>query len=237
MEGYDEKLISSFKIVSEYSDRVEKRRGRLVSTDNTDIQNAPARLQHYGNPSGDFYEERHLEEWIAREPLSIFGDRKVLIVASQAYVYLQEKIDLLFVDQNCQFHIVELKIEPIGRHKLESQKLYGQMRRYVEYVKSQKIKYFNACYRRFAKRFYGRECELSEQLHTFLGRAVDGEARINPEVYVVYVGESFDEFAVTYLLRRAHEDKAKARLIYYKFYPQQQCIQFWEISHKPVQTA
>jgi hypothetical protein len=111
------------------------------------------------------------------------------------------------------------------------------MRRYAEYVKSQKIKYFNTYYRRFAKRFYGRECELSEQLHALLGKAVDGEARVSPEVYVVYVGESFDEYAVTHLLRRGHEDRTKARLIYYKFYPQQQCIQFWEISQKPIQTA
>jgi len=225
-------LFSCFKISSDYSDRVGERRGRLVTPDHPFDRSVSARLQNYTNPWGDFYEESHLEEWIAREPGSIFKEREVMILASELYVYLQEKLDLLFVDRECQFYIVELKIEPIGRPGILPQRVYSQMSRYVRFLRSSKIRYLNTCYARFARRFYGKEYELSEQLQEFVGREIDSETRVNPHIHTVYVGESFDDHATAYLLRKGQQEDTIVRLIRYRFYPQQDCIEFWEVARK-----
>ena len=65
---------------------------------------------HHRNHCGFSYEENHLEEWIAREPSSLFGETPVLLLASQNYVHLRVKIDLLFVDIDCRLFPAELKV-------------------------------------------------------------------------------------------------------------------------------
>ena len=65
---------------------------------------------------GRKYEENHLEEWIARQPKALFGDNRMLILASQNHAHLEEKIDLLFIDTCGHFHIVELKIVDVAQN-------------------------------------------------------------------------------------------------------------------------
>jgi hypothetical protein len=74
------------------------------------------RMQKHKNARGRKYEENHLEEWIARQPKALFGDNRMLILASQNHAHLEEKIDLLFIDTCGHFHIVELKIVDVAQN-------------------------------------------------------------------------------------------------------------------------
>jgi hypothetical protein len=74
------------------------------------------RLVQHKNYRGFSYEENHLEEWIGREPSSLFGRTPVLLLASQNYVHLGVKIDLLFVDVDCRLFPTELKVVRVAKN-------------------------------------------------------------------------------------------------------------------------
>jgi hypothetical protein len=104
-------LISSFSIVADELSS-GKRKGRIVPCQPANGSQFSDRLVSHKNYRGFSYEENHLEEWIARVPSAIFGPCPVLLLASQNYIHLGAKIDLLFTDGAGRLYPVELKVRP-----------------------------------------------------------------------------------------------------------------------------
>jgi len=160
------------------------------------------RMQKYKNARGRKYEENHLEEWIARQPKALFGDNRMLILASQNHAHLEEKIDLLFIDTCGQFHIVELKIVDVAQNGgVVPYAIYNeQMQKYVSFVNACKASFpdsmSDAC-RRFSKEFYRAARLLSHDLQATFGKS--SWALIDHTVVEVYVASGCDDYAVDYL--------------------------------------
>jgi hypothetical protein len=66
-------------------------------------------VKAYRNWNGHWYAESHIEEWIARHPEAILPNKKSIVWASQNYVHLPEKIDLLLEDSERRLFIIEIK--------------------------------------------------------------------------------------------------------------------------------
>ncbi len=113
-------------------------KGHLVLCDRrTDPIEGWMRITDYTNNQGRFYEENHLEEWVARSPQAVFRDERVLIVASQNYAHLREKIDLLAVNLVRRFSVVEAKIKDVAKNGgTPAYHIHmDQMRRYVNFLR------------------------------------------------------------------------------------------------------
>ena len=173
-------------------------------------------MQKFKNSRGWKYEENHLEEWIARQPNAIFGGDKVLILASQNHAHLEEKIDLLFIDTNGRFYIVELKIVDVAENGgVVPYAIYNdQMKKYVNFVNGCMDSFRDSLsdvYRRFSAEFYGTPHVLSDDLEKAFGKSSWGLTE--RAVVEVYLSSDYDEYAVDYLssqkcsrpaMRKAH---------------------------------
>lgn len=222
-------FLTSFAIVC--SDQYPK--GVLVACPrNTEHKGLPGLLTKYKNPRGRYYEENHLEEWVARQPNAVFPKEDVLLLASQNYVFLQEKVDLLFIDGAGRFHVIEVKVGKVAKNNgVVPYEIYNvQVMRYVDYLK-ECMDSFPASlaseYRRFSSAFYGTSHDLAEILGRKFGESFrPAQGQLVREVYLV---AGYDNYAVEYLSSHSHEDRRSIRLIYYQFYPRGQYIEFWEV--------
>src|SRR2546423_12415062 len=102
-------LISAFTITPDEK-ASGRSKARLSACEPSSEHGFRDRLVQYKNYRGFNYEENHLEEWIARQPSSLFGNKPVLLLASQNYIHLGAKIDLLFVDADCRLFATEIKV-------------------------------------------------------------------------------------------------------------------------------
>ena len=187
-------------------------------------------MKRYQNYRRISYEENHLEEWVSRQPSSLFGETKVLLLASQNYCHLKVKIDLLFVGGSCQLYPVELKVVPIAKNGgVVPYDLYErQMKPYVTFLRSVgKVTDLALPYLRLSKTFHGSERQIAQDFAScFTGRSCDQAPSI---IHEFYVAEQFDTFALEYFERRAHDDSRNVRLIQYKFFPKTDYLEFWEV--------
>jgi hypothetical protein len=228
-------LISAFTIEPDQAGS-GRSKGRLQPFADVFDAGFSGRLVQHRNYRGFSYEENHLEEWIAREPSSLFGGTPVLLVASQNYIHLPVKIDLLFVDNECQLYAVELKVVRVAKNGgVVPYDLYDrQMKRYRDYLKDiRNLGAFDARYVRFATAFNGAASTVAEASATKFGRPPSG----NLAVCEVYVAEEFDSYAVEYFARRSAEEKRRVRLISFRFFPARSKIEFWKIYETPQEKA
>ena len=221
--------ISSFRIIPDDPGSAVKK-GRLAPCGPLTDPGFQNRLVHHRNYRGFSYEENHLEEWIAREPSTLFGETEVLLLVSQNYSHLRVKIDLLFVDGVCQLYPVELKVAPVAKNGgIVPYDLYErQMKPYVDFLRELgKITDLASNYLRFSKSFHGVERRIEHDFATcFEGRSCEN---IPTTIYESYVAEQFDAYALEYFERRARDDERNVRLIQYKFFPKNNYLEFWEI--------
>jgi hypothetical protein len=228
-------LISAFTIEPDEPGR-GRSKARLQPFEDVFDAGFPGRLVQHRNYRGVSYEENHLEEWIAREPSSLFGGTPVLLVAAQNYIHLAVKIDLLFVDDDCQLYPVELKVVRVAKNGgVVPYDLYErQMKRYRDYLKDiRNLREFDAPFVRFATAFNGVASTVAEAFATKFGRPPSD----NLAVCEVYVAEEFDSYSVDYFARRSAEEKRRVRLISYRFFPALNKIEFWKIYETPQEKA
>src|SRR5262249_12321811 len=133
-------------------------KGRIVSCEPYSNPGLQGRLKQRKNCNGFTAEENHLEEWIAREPSALFAGTPVLLLVSQNYVHLRQKIDLLFMDARCRLYPVELKITRAAKSGgVVPYDLYErQMKPYLHYLEqASSLSGINPRYSEFSKLFNG----------------------------------------------------------------------------------
>jgi hypothetical protein len=191
-----------------------------------------ARITDYTNSQGRFYEENHLEEWVAWCPQAVFPGERVLVLASQNYAHLPEKIDLLMVNPTWRFSVVEAKSKDVAKNggTPAYQIHMSQMRRYVAFLR-QYLQPFPGrlagYYRRFSERFYGQPRRLEEVLQREFGAGFlsgNGENRFQE----VYLAHNFDDHAVDYFKSQTVTPVGSIRLVYFRFDPADAYIEFRE---------
>ncbi|MGF1581364.1 MAG: hypothetical protein ACFCD0_18730 [Gemmataceae bacterium] len=182
------------------------------------------------------YDEKDLEEWIARSPEAIFSHRPIVLLAAEKYGRLDARAsaDLLFVDPFFQFHVVETKVPTISKKRgVSCSSLHAQMQRYVSRLESISPGFPRSLwshYHCFSQKFYGYRRNLTMQLATAFGHQVATRQRCGaPFVWQIYVAEGFDEEAIDYFQRRVEGPICGVRLVYYRYYPERQYIEFWEV--------
>ncbi len=188
------------------------------------------RLAQNKNYRGLNYEENHLEEWIGREPSSLFGRTAVLLLASQNYVHLGVKIDLLFVDVDCRLFPTELKVVRVARNGgiVPYDLFQRQMKPYKEYLEHiPHLSEFDSQYVRFATAFNGAPCNVAEAFTAQFGSPPHDT--LTSPVCEIYVAEEFDAYALDYFARHSTEEMRAVRLISYRFFPKQNYIEFWKV--------
>ena len=226
-----EKFLSCFEITENNDETIpwqHRQKGKLKICSKHVNPGKHRPLKLYSNRKNHRYEENYLEEWIAREPSALFPDQEVMIIASQNYIFLQEKIDLLFLNQDSEFQIVELKIEPITPHTI-----WEQVQRYTQFLLRIDDPYihFSSYYSRFSEKFYGHSYDFSQQVEKCCEKKLD----IPPQICKIYVAECSDEcsdeYSVNFLFEKGQQEKNKVRCIFYKFFPQDDVhyIEFWEV--------
>ena len=226
-------LISSFSIVSDEHGST-RMKGRLVPCEPVAEPGFQDRLTQHKNYRGFSYEENHLEEWIARQPAALFGIRPVLLLVSQNYVHLRVKIDLLFVDADCRFYPVELKVVRVGKNGgVVPYDLYErQMKPYVNFLAGiRSLSDLDSNYIRFNGLFNGLTSHPAEDFAGKFGKLLPETA--SPVIHEVYVAQDFDSYAVEYFTRRANEDERTVQLVSYKFFPKTNYIEFWSVYQSP----
>jgi len=229
MSEEPELFLSSFRVEC----TEQKPKGRLVQCERrTDPIEAWARITDYANNRGRFYEENHLEEWVAWCPQSIFPDDRVLVLASQNYAHLPEKIDLLVLDPAWRFSVVEAKIGNVAKSggTPAYQIHMNQMRRYVDFLRSYLHPFpgrLTQYYRRFSERFHGQPRLLEEDLQRTFGADFLGPQRTNP-FQEVYLAHNFDDHAVRYFKSQTVTPLDSIRLVYFRFDPADAYIEFRE---------
>lgn len=238
MVGDDHRFLASFRI--ECSDEYE--RGILISLPKQHaVGQTGVSMRRFRNARGRRYEENHLEEWVARCPEALFPNRKVLLLASQNYAHLPEKIDLLFVDEQRVFSIVEAKVERVARNNgVTHYEISQQMGRYTEFALGELPRFpvsHRAYYGRFITQFRGTprgEEALDEDLKAAFGANFVSAPFSVPLVHQVYLTEGYDEDAVERFRVEAAAGKHHIRLTYYRFFPRANepngdYIEFWEV--------
>jgi len=226
-------LISTFSIVADEQGS-GRMKGRLVCCKQIIDPGFADRLVQHKNYRGFSFEENHLEEWIARQPSALFGPVPILLLASQNYIHLRVKIDLLFSDANCRMYPVEVKVVRVGRNGgVVPYDLYErQMNPYVEFLKQIRcLGDLDPQYVRFATLFDGAPTHLSDDFVRKFGRPPCES--VNSQVHEVYVAQEFDEYALEYFTRRSNQDGRTVQLVSYKFFPQNNYIEFWSVYQTP----
>ena len=183
-------------------------------------------LSGHRNPAGRLYEERHLEEWVARRPEAIFPDREVVVVAAEKYAHLPQKIDLLAADREFGLHVVEMKIVPVGRAGQAAVDIHAQMRDYTAFLGWYPRSSLESYYRKFAARFHGSARDLGQDCKARFGGLVETSPG-RPVLHEVYLAEGYDADAAEYL--RSH-GAGRTRLVYFRLFSDGPYIEFWEIT-------
>lgn len=184
------------------------------------------RLQNHRDGLRRYFEENHLEEWVARCPRSIFPYEDVHIIASQNYAHLPKKVDILYVSDSGEFFVAEVKTERVAQNAgVVPYSIYSQMKGYVDFLLTdQLVGYphsFAKHYSKFSERFFG----VSQPLPEVSRETQQEEIRLTE----VYLTEGYDSYALGYLSERSAIDRRTVRLLYYSFYPSDRHIEFWEI--------
>jgi hypothetical protein len=224
-----EHLISTFRIVGDERGS-GKTKGRIVPSEAYGDPVLPDRLTQHANYRGFSYEENHLEEWIALQPSALFGPEPVLLLASQNYVHLPVKIDLLFVDASTRLCPVEIKVVRVAKNGgVVPYDLYErQMKPYVEFLEGvQHLGDLDPQYARFAVALGGEAVQLDERFRATFGHNPT-EKPASP-IREIYVAEGFDAYAIDYFERKSEEDKRTVRLVAYKFFPNNNHLEFWNV--------
>jgi hypothetical protein len=224
-----EYLISTFRIAGDEPGR-GRSKGRIVPCEAISESGLPGRITQYRNYRGFSYEENHLEEWIARQPSALFGPEPVLLLASQNYVHLRVKIDLLFVDSSSNLYPVEIRVVRVAKNGgVVPYDLYErQMRPYVEFLKGvQHLSDLDPQYARFAAAFGDTAPQLTEQFRMIFG--LPAADNLRSPIREVYVAEGFDPYAIEYFERKSKEDSRSVRLVEYKFFPEKHYLEFWDV--------
>jgi len=228
-EASMEHLISTFRIAGD-EPRRGRSKGRIVPCEAISESGFPGRITQYKNYRGFSYEENHLEEWIARQPSALFGPEPVLLLASQNYVHLRVKIDLLFVDSSSNLYPVEIKVVRVAKNGgVVPYDLYErQMKPYVEFLKGVRhLRDLDPQYARFAAAFGGAAVQLDERFRTAFGHSPT--EKLDSPVREVYVAERFDTYAIDYFEHKSKEDRRSVRLVAYKFFPKDDYLEFWDV--------
>jgi hypothetical protein len=221
--------ISAFTITAD-EEGSGRSKGRLLSCEPLSAPGFQDRLVQHKNYRGWSYEENHLEEWIARQPSSIFGTTPVLLIASQNYIHLPAKIDLLFVDARCRLYPIEIKVVRAAKNGgVVPYDLYErQMKPYTEFLNGvSHLGALDSQYVRFANAFNGAANTLAEAFSIKFG--LPPSENLTYPSSEIYVAEGFDTYSVDYFNRRSKEDGRSVRLISYKFFPKEKYIEFWSI--------
>jgi hypothetical protein len=224
-------LISVFQIVGDQPGS-ERNKGQIIPCGPVSDSAFPERLKQNQNYRGFSYEENHLEEWIAREPAALFGSQPILLLASQNYLHLPSKIDLLFIDAQCTLYPVELKVKPIAKNGGEvPYDLYQrQMKPYVNFLTSlEHLGDLDRKYLRFSALFNGHTTQLAGDFALKFGQP--SSDKFSDRVEEVYVAEDFDSYAVEYFERESKKDGRRVHLIKYNFFPKTNQIEFWSLYH------
>ena len=228
-ENHMEQLISTFLIAAD-EPGTGKSKARIVPCEAISKPGFPGSIKQSRNYQGFSYEENHLEEWIARQPSALFGSESTLLLASQNYIHLRVKIDLLFIDSSSNLYPVELKVARVAKNGgVVPYDLYErQMRPYVEFLEGvEHLSSLDRQYIRFANAFGNTAPDLANQFKMTFGHApaeiVCGRIR------EIYVTEGYDASAIEYFDRRSKEDNRCVRLVEYKFFPKNNYLEFWNV--------
>jgi hypothetical protein len=194
-------------------------------------------LKEHRNWNGHSYAESHIEEWVSRCPQALFPGRRGHVLASQNYAHLPEKIDLLFLDDRHQFHIFELKAEPVASNRgVTPDQIQGQMNRYVDFLRRQQLPLpasFREYYAKFSRQFLGSPHDLTTDLRHIFGEAYLHVPRASLVLCRTFLTEAYDNSAVDYFSARQQQGDGPIRLVYYRFYccaeVQRHFIEFWEV--------
>ena len=222
-------FLASFRI--ECTEQTPK--GRLMPCERrSDPIECWGRITDYTNSQGRFYEENHLEEWVSWCPQAIFPGERILVLASQNYAHLPEKIDLLAINMKWLFSVVEAKIKDVAKNggTPAYQIHMSQMRRYVEFLRSYLQPFpgrLGRYYERFSERFHLQRRKLEEDLGaTFGNDFLRGQpGTIFQEVYLAH---NFDVHAIDYFRSQTITPLNLIRLVYFRFDPADAYIEFRE---------
>jgi hypothetical protein len=225
-----DKLLSSGRIVCDPDDY----RGSLEPLPVTAQRpGAEGRLKGVKNRVGRRYEENHLEQWVARNPELVFPNRRVLLLASQNHVHLPVKVDLLFVDDAWEYHIVELKVIEIARNGGESPyQVYNvQMKKYVTFL-TNLLREFPRSVESYYSKLPGELARNRKPLRLALedafGSAPVPSAQRPVVIHEVYLAAGYDDDARRYIAEKSRQDGRSARLVYFKYFPGVEAIEFWQ---------
>jgi len=196
-----------------------------------------AKLKDCRNWKGHWYAESHVEEWVSRSPRTLFPGRAVHVLASQNYAHLAEKIDLLFVDDHKQFHVVELKAERVASNRgVTPDQIWGQMNRYIDFLRMELPPFpvsFRSYYGQFSRQFLGSAHDLSTDLHQIFGEVFFPAASTSPTFCRTFLTEGYDDDALDFFRARQQQGDGPIRLMYYRFYfhpgTDRHSIEFWEV--------
>ena len=199
------------------------------------------KLKDCRNWKGHSYAESHIEEWLSRSPTVLFPGRAVHVLASQNYAHLEEKIDLLFLDDRHQFHVFELKTERVASNRgVTPDQIWGQMNRYVDFLRRELLPFpasFRDYYAQFSKQFLGAPHDLTIDLREIFGEAYFFVPNISPILCRTFLTEGYDDHAVDFFRDRQQQGDGPIRLMYYRFYlctrTERHYIEFWEVPIDP----
>ena len=233
-----DRLLSSFEIVrsQEYRRGRPHQQTRLMAFEGLPPSASfSAKLKNFRNWNGHWYAEDHVEEWVSRSPQALFPGRTVHVLASQNYAHLQEKIDLLFLDDRQELHVLEVKAEHVASNRgVPPDQIWGQMNRYVGFLRSERLPFPTSLenyYSEFSTRFVGSPHELASDLQQTFGQAFSPVSTASLVVRRTFLTEGYDDYAVDYFRACQQRGDGPIRLLYYRFCPEvdRHWIQFWEV--------
>jgi hypothetical protein len=229
MDPYPHRLLSRYRITFPGSPR----EGVLAECADEEGRGAArSRLPRWG------YDEKHLEEWVCRRPQTLFPDCRVHVLVAEKYAQpLPCKVDLLLVDAEHNFHVVEMKAVPVARNGTPEtpSKIRRQMQEYVKTLTWYLPPFprsLVAAYSQFSASFCGTPKDLVEDLHASFGNGYGGVTIEAPRIHQVYLAEEYDQYAVDYFRLLVEAGEGSVRLVYYRFYPiypEGPYIEFWEV--------
>jgi hypothetical protein len=227
-------LLSRFEIVP--NERFERGRPyqqtRLNRYDG-ELTAIPHRsLKAYRNWNGHWYAESHVEEWIARHPEAIFPNQKLIVRASQNYIHLPKKIDLLLEDSERRLFIIEIKAASGGRRNgIAPDQIRSQMRRYVTFLNTL-ILPGGLPLATYSVKF--SKIVMTDSTEDYL-HSVEwplNSAPVGPPISQIFLTEGYDAYAVNSLLDSNATRDFPVRLLYFRFYcdseERRHFVEFWE---------
>lgn len=234
--GRRDRLLSSFRIVRSPSHRQGRpyQQTRLAAFDGPPPAVLPARLKDYRNWNTHSYAESHVEEWVSRHPAALYPGQAVLVLASQNYARLGEKIDLLLLDGGWRFHVLELKAERVASNRgVTPDQIQKQMTRYVDFLRVELPGFpasLSGYYAQFTTEFLGSPLDLTESLRREFGEAFLPPSK-PPVLCRTFLTEGYDDAAVDHFRARQRHEDGPIRLVYFRFYPDPEGhrIEFWEV--------